>query len=162
MPRLDPATRNIVIGRLQAGESQNEVARTLNVNPSTIPRLWNWFNEWPPKEWKTLHKLLMGKIGTSGSFIYGIEPLLHQQLQPEYLDYEESAHKQSATGFDSMALDPEGRISERYRIDAVTQTWKSPLVQQIKGLDLPILAKNLVQRRVSFSAAETRWQNTCI
>jgi transposase len=35
MPRLDPATRNIAIGRLQAGESQNEVARTLNVNQST-------------------------------------------------------------------------------------------------------------------------------
>jgi hypothetical protein len=27
-------------------------------------------------------------------------------------------------------------------------------VQQIKGLDIPKLAKNLVQRRVSFSAAE--------
>jgi hypothetical protein len=36
--------------------------------------------------------------------------LPHQQLLPEYLDYEESAHKQSATGFDSMALYPEGRI----------------------------------------------------
>ena len=41
MPRLDPATRNIAIGRLQAGESQNEVARTLNVNQSTLSRLWN-------------------------------------------------------------------------------------------------------------------------
>jgi hypothetical protein len=49
MPRLDPATRNIVIDRLQAGQSQNEAAR-----------------------------------------------------------------KQSATGFDSMAFDPEGHISERY------------------------------------------------
>jgi hypothetical protein len=56
----------------------------------------------------------MGKIGTSGSFIYGIEPLPHQPLQPEYLDYEKLAHKQSATGFDSMALYLEGRISERY------------------------------------------------
>jgi hypothetical protein len=56
----------------------------------------------------------MGKIGTSESFIYRIETLLHQQLQPEYLDYEESTHKQSAPDFDSMALDPEGRISERY------------------------------------------------
>jgi hypothetical protein len=56
----------------------------------------------------------MGNIGTSGSFIYGIEPWLHQPLQPEYLDYEESNHKQSATGIDNMALDPEGRISERY------------------------------------------------
>jgi hypothetical protein len=65
----------------------------------------------------------MGKIGTSGSFIYGIEPLLHQQLQPEYLDYEESAHKQSATGFDSMALDPEGRISERYREQRETSAY---------------------------------------
>jgi len=36
MPRLDPATQNIAIGRFQAGESQNEVARTLNVNQSTI------------------------------------------------------------------------------------------------------------------------------
>ena len=82
----------------------------------------------------------MGKIGTSGSFIYGIEPWSHQPLQPEYLDYEESAHKQSATGFDNMALDPEGVF--RSGIDAVTQTWKSPLVQQIKGLDIPKLAKN--------------------
>jgi hypothetical protein len=55
-----------------------------------------------------------GKIGTPGSFIYGIEPLPHQPLQPEYLDSEELVHKQSTTGFDSMALDPEGRISERY------------------------------------------------
>jgi hypothetical protein len=61
---------------------------------------------------KDIAKLLLGKIGTSGSFIYGIEPLPHQPLHPEYLDCEESAHKQSATGFDSMALDPEGRISE--------------------------------------------------
>ena len=45
MPRLDPATRNIAIGRLQAGESQNEVARTLNDNQSTISRLWNIFQQ---------------------------------------------------------------------------------------------------------------------
>jgi transposase-like protein len=43
MPRLNLATRNIVIGRLQAGQSQNKVARTLNVNQSTISRLWNRF-----------------------------------------------------------------------------------------------------------------------
>ena len=45
MPRIDPATRNITIGRLQTGESQNEVARTLNVNQSTIFRLWNRFQQ---------------------------------------------------------------------------------------------------------------------
>ena len=45
MPRLDPATRNIAIDRHQAGESQNEVARTLNVNHSTIYRLWNRFQQ---------------------------------------------------------------------------------------------------------------------
>jgi transposase len=45
MPRLDPATRNIAIGRLQAGESQHEVARTLNVNQSNISRLWNRFQQ---------------------------------------------------------------------------------------------------------------------
>ena len=45
MPRLDPATPNFAIGRLQAGESQNEVARTLNVNQSTISRLWNRFQQ---------------------------------------------------------------------------------------------------------------------
>ena len=43
MPRLNLATRNIVIGRLQARQSQNKVARTLNVNQSTISRLWNRF-----------------------------------------------------------------------------------------------------------------------
>ena len=45
MPRLDTATRNIAIGRFQAEESQNEVARTLNVNQSTISRLWNIFQQ---------------------------------------------------------------------------------------------------------------------
>ena len=45
MPRLDPATRNIAIGRLQAGESQNEVARTLNVNQSTNCRLCSRFQQ---------------------------------------------------------------------------------------------------------------------
>ena len=39
MPRLDTATRNIVIGRLQAGESQNAVARLHNVHRNTISRL---------------------------------------------------------------------------------------------------------------------------
>jgi transposase len=45
MPKLDPATRNIAIGRLHAGESQDEVARTLNVNQSTISRLWDRFQQ---------------------------------------------------------------------------------------------------------------------
>jgi IS30 family transposase len=39
MQRLDTATRNIVIGRLQAGESQNAVTRFYNVHRSTISRL---------------------------------------------------------------------------------------------------------------------------
>jgi hypothetical protein len=37
----------------------------------------------------------LGKIGTSGSFIYGIEPLSHQPLQTEYLDCKESACSQT-------------------------------------------------------------------
>jgi hypothetical protein len=45
MPRLDPATRNIAIDRLQVGDSQNEVARTLNVNHRTISRPWNRFQQ---------------------------------------------------------------------------------------------------------------------
>jgi hypothetical protein len=45
MPRLDPATRNIAIDHIQAGESQNEVARTPNVNHCTIFRLWNRFQQ---------------------------------------------------------------------------------------------------------------------
>jgi hypothetical protein len=56
----------------------------------------------------------MGKIVTSGSFIYGFEPFPHQPLQSEYLDCGESARKPSATGFESMTLDPEGHISEQY------------------------------------------------
>ena len=39
MPRLDTATRNIVIDRLQAGETQNAVARLYNVQRSKISRL---------------------------------------------------------------------------------------------------------------------------
>jgi hypothetical protein len=59
-------------------------------------------------------QLLLGRIGTSGSFIYGIEPLPHQPRQLKYLDCEESTHKQSAAGLDSIALYPEDRVSEQY------------------------------------------------
>jgi transposase len=45
MPRLDVATWNVVIGRLHVGQLQHEVARTLNVNQSTIYRLWNRFQQ---------------------------------------------------------------------------------------------------------------------
>ena len=45
MPRLDPAAQNFDIGRPQAGQSQNEYARTLNVNQSTTSRLWNIFKQ---------------------------------------------------------------------------------------------------------------------
>ena len=45
MPKLDPAIRNIAISRLQAGESQNEVARTLNINQSTFSKLWDRFQQ---------------------------------------------------------------------------------------------------------------------
>jgi transposase len=45
MPRIVPGTRNIAIGRLQAGESQNEVARTLHDNQSTLSRQWNRFQQ---------------------------------------------------------------------------------------------------------------------
>lgn len=45
MPRLDAATRNIAIGRIEAGESQNAVARTYNVHRSTISRLWRRYQQ---------------------------------------------------------------------------------------------------------------------
>lgn len=40
MPRLDIVSRNIAIGRLEAGESQYVVAQHYNVHKSTISRLW--------------------------------------------------------------------------------------------------------------------------
>jgi hypothetical protein len=93
MPRLDPATRNIVIGRLQAGQSQNEVARTVNVDQSTIFRCGTDSNRlvhlMTARGVEDFAKRPLGKIATSGSFIYGIEPFPHQPLQSEYLDCEE-------------------------------------------------------------------------
>ena len=45
MPGLDTSTRNIVIGRLKAGESQNAVARLYNVHRVTISRLLQWYQQ---------------------------------------------------------------------------------------------------------------------
>ena len=45
MPRLDTATRNIIIGRLQASESQNAVARLYNVHRSMISRLFQRYQQ---------------------------------------------------------------------------------------------------------------------
>jgi transposase-like protein len=115
---VDPATQNIAIGRLQAGESQNEVARTLNVNQSTISRQWNRFQQTGPTN--DSQRSGRPRIATPGQdrytrvFHLRNRTVAHQPLQPEYLHSEELVHKRSTTGFDSMALDPEGRISERY------------------------------------------------
>ena len=45
MPRLDASTRNIAIGRIQAGESQYAVARDYNVHRSMISRLWQRYQQ---------------------------------------------------------------------------------------------------------------------
>ena len=125
MPRLDRATRNIAIGLLQAGESQNEVARTLNVNQSTISRLWNRFQQ--TGSTNDHQRSGRPRITTPGQDRYIRVFHLRNRivaasttLQPEYLDCEESSHKQSATGFNNMALEPDGVF--RSGIDAVTQT----------------------------------------
>jgi len=118
MPRLDHATRNIVIGSLQTGKSQNEVARTLNVNQSTISRLWNIFqqtgssNDHPssgrphiktPKQDR--HILVFHlryrtvSASTTAVGIHGLRTISSQTVR---------------TGFGSMALYTEGHISERY------------------------------------------------
>lgn len=43
MPRLSPVQRENALGRLQAGQTRTNVARVLNVSPSTISRLWTRF-----------------------------------------------------------------------------------------------------------------------
>ena len=45
MPRLDPATRNNVIGRLQGGQSQTEVDRQFKVHQCSILHLWQRLNQ---------------------------------------------------------------------------------------------------------------------
>ena len=118
MPRLDPATRNIAIGRLQAGESQNEVARTLNVNHSTISRLWSRFQQTgstnnrqrsgrpriitPGQDRYILIFHLPNRTVAASTTAVGIPGLRGISSQIVH------------NGFDSMTLDPEGRISERY------------------------------------------------
>jgi transposase len=45
MPRLDAAIRNIVIGRLETGESQNAVAARYDVHRNMISRLWQRYQQ---------------------------------------------------------------------------------------------------------------------
>ena len=115
MPRLDPATRNIAFGRLQAGESQIEVARTLYVNQSTISRLWNRFQQ----TGSTNDRQMSGRprITTPGQDRY---------IRVFHLRNRTVAASTTAAGIpglrrissqtvrNRMALDPEGRISEQY------------------------------------------------
>ena len=115
MPRLDTAIRNITIGRLQAGESQNEVARTLNVNQSTISRLWNRFQQ--TGSTNDSQRSGRPRIATPGQHRYTRVFHLRNRTvaaSTTAAGIPGSSHEQSATGIDSMALDPEGRISERY------------------------------------------------
>jgi len=45
MPRLTDAQRNNAIGRMEAGESQSDIAVVLNVTQSTISRLWSRYQQ---------------------------------------------------------------------------------------------------------------------
>ena len=118
MPRLDPATRKIAIRPLQAGESQNQVAQILNVNQSTISKLWNRFQQ----------------TGSTNDCQRSGRPCITTPGQDRYIRIFHLPNRTIAasttaagipglrrissqivhTGFDSMTLDPEGRISERY------------------------------------------------
>ena len=117
MPRLDSPTGNIVIGRLHGGQLQNEVGRTPNINQSTISRLWNIFQQTGSSNARPRSGRPRRATPVQDRYIRVFQPrnrtFPHQPLQSEYLDCEESARKPSATGFDSMTLDPEGHISER-------------------------------------------------
>ena len=118
MPRLDPATRNIAIGRLQAGESQHEVAGTLNVNQSTISRLWNRFQQTGSTNDRQMSET--PSITTSGQDRYiRVFHLRNRAVVASTTAAGIPGLRRISTqtvrnGFDSMALDPEGRISERY------------------------------------------------
>ena len=135
-------------------ESQNEVARTLNVNQNTISRLWNRFQQTGSADDR--QRSGRPRITTHGKDRYiRVFHLRNRTIAATTTaagipGLRRIGSQQSATGFDSLHLTQKAVCQSG--IDAVTQTWKSPLVQQIKG---PKLAKNLVQRRVSFSAAET-------
>ena len=123
MPRLDLVTRHIAIGRLQAGNSQNEVARILNVNQSTMSRLWNRFQQ--IYSTNDRHRNGRPRITTLGKDRYIRVFHLRNRtvapsLQPKYLDCEESAHKQSAPAF--TAWHETQKTVFWSGIDAVTQT----------------------------------------
>ena len=118
MARLDPATRNIAIDCLQAWESQIEVARTLNVNHSTISKLWNRFQQ----TGSTNNRQRSGRppITTPGKDRY--IRIFHQPTRTVAASTTAAgipglrriSSQIVHTGFDSMTLDPEGRISEQY------------------------------------------------
>ena len=118
MPRLDPAAQNLDIGRPQAGQSQTEYARTLNVNQSTISRLWNIFKQSGSSNYRprdVRHPIATpGQVRYNQVFHLRNRTVSYQPLQSEYLDCEESARTQSNTGFESMVINSEGYISERY------------------------------------------------
>ena len=124
MPRLDPPTGNIVIGRLQAGQSQNEVGRTPNINRSTISRLWNIFQQTGSSNDRPRsgipRRATPGKDRYSRVFQPRIEPFPHQPLQSEYLDCEESARKRQQQASTAWHLTQKAIF--RSGIEAVTQT----------------------------------------
>ena len=92
MPRLGPVTRKNAISRLQA-----EVARHLNVDQSTISRLWQRLNQ----TWSAQERPRSGrpriKIGISECSIYVFEQSLLQPLLLVSPVYREFPPRQSIT-----------------------------------------------------------------
>ena len=96
MPRLGPAAHNKVIDRLQAEQSQNEVARQFNVQQSTIYLLWLKI------EVVGHASLVQPMIGISWCSINVIEQLLMLVSRV----YGEFPPRQSATGFAKAEIRP--------------------------------------------------------
>lgn len=114
MPRLDIVSRNIAIGRLEAGESQYVVAQHYNVHRSTISRLWQRYlqtgtsNDRPRTSRPRITTAQYIAIYVLS--IYATGQLQQHRLLQAYLAFAEYPHKQYAIACETLDCEPDDLI----------------------------------------------------
>ena len=164
MPRLDTATRNIVLGRLRPVKIQNAVARLNNVHRTRFPDSCNGTSN--PVQQLTVNGVVnlgshqQPNIATSGTSLG----------KPDRVSTRNSIKcPRSPTttniGTDSQKPSPWKRLTRQTSLlwrstKTSASTCKGPMVQQSKGLGPAKLEASLVQWWIKIHAAGKRWPYT--
>lgn len=137
MSQLNASVRENALGRLQAGQSQSEVARALRVSQSTISRLWHRFQQ----------------TGSSAPAPRSGRPRVTTQAQDRYIRVTHLRHRFQSASVTARAL-PGGR---RISVQTVRNRLHTTGLHAYRPLRGNVLTRRHCQARMQWANQHLQW-----